>query len=68
MVELARWDCICKLRVHGGRRPIRLTAVLKDDGQLTKGPEEVLDHWYQHFKRVLNVQNIYDDEIIDAMS
>ena len=63
-----RWDCIRKLqRVHGGRRPVRPTAVLKDDGQLTKGPEEVLDHWYQHFKKVLNVQSIYDDEVVAAI-
>ena len=62
-----RWDCIRKLqRVHGGRRPVRPTAVLKDDGQLTKGPEEVLDCWYQHFKKVLNVQSIYDDEVVAA--
>ena len=27
-------------------RPVRPTAVLKDDGVLTQGPEEVLDHWY----------------------
>ena len=61
--------CICKLqRVHGGRRPVRPTAVLKDDGQLTKGPEEVLDRQYLHFKKVLNVQSIYDDEVVAAMS
>ena len=44
------------------------TAILKNDGQLTKGPEEVLEHWYQHFRKVLNVQSIYDDEFIAAMS
>ena len=32
-----RWDCIHKLqRVHGGRRPVRPTAVLKDDGQFLR--------------------------------
>ena len=50
-----RWDCIRRKlqQVHGGRRPVRPTAVLKDDGQLTKGPEEVPDCWYQHFKKYL---------------
>ena len=38
--------------------PVRPTAVLKDDGQLTKGPEEVLDCWYQHFKKILIVQSM----------
>ena len=46
---------------------MRPTAILKDDGQLTKGPEEVRDRWYQHFRKVLNVQSIYDDEMVAAM-
>jgi len=63
-----RWDCIRKLqRVHCGRRPVRPTAILKNDGQLTKGPEEVLERWYQHFRKVLNLQGIYDDEVIAAI-
>ena len=63
-----RWDCIHKLqRVHCGRRPVRPTAILKNDGQLTKGPEEVLERWYQHFRKVLNLQSIYDDEVIATM-
>ena len=37
--------CVCmRACACGGRRPVRPTAVLKDDGYLTKGPEEVLDH------------------------
>ena len=59
-----RWDCICKLqRVFADRRPVRPTAILKNDDQLTKGPEEVLERWYQHFRKV---QSIYDDEVIAA--
>ena len=46
---------------------MRPTAILKNDGQLTKGPEEVLEHWYQHFRKVLNLQRIYNDEVIAAM-
>ena len=46
---------------------MRPTAILKNNGQLTKGPEEVLGSWYQPFRKVLNVQSIYDDEVIAAM-
>ena len=63
-----RWDCIRKLqRFYAGRRLVRPTAILNNDGQLTKGPEEVPEHWYQHFRKVLNVQSIYDEEVIAAM-
>ena len=46
---------------------MRPTAILMDDGQLTNGPEEVLDHWYQHFSKVLNVQSVYNVEVIEDM-
>ena len=46
---------------------MRPTAILKNNGQLTIGPEEVLEHWYHHFRKVLSVQNIYDNEVIAAM-
>ena len=46
---------------------MRPTAILKDDGQLTKRPEEALDCWHQHFRKVLNIQSIYDDEVVAAM-
>ena len=37
-----RWSCIRKLQVtHAGRRPARPTAVLKENGELMKGPDEV---------------------------
>jgi len=38
-----------------GRRPVKTAAGLKTDGELTKGPEEVIDHWYEHFKNLLNI-------------
>ena len=51
-----RWDSICRLqRVHSGRRPLKTAAVLKTDGELTKGPEEVVDRWYEHIKNLLNI-------------
>ena len=35
--------------------------ILKDDEELTQGP----DHWYQHFKKFLNVQN--EPDVITAI-
>ena len=41
-----RWGSIRRLqRAHSGRRPVRTAAVLKAEGKLTKGPEEVVDCW-----------------------
>ena len=43
-----RWGSIHKLQMaHSGRRPVKTAAVLKTDGELTKGPEEVVDRWYE---------------------
>ncbi len=40
----ARWDSIRRLQqAHGGRRPLRPSAVMKDNGELTKDPVEILD-------------------------
>ena len=55
-----RWNNIHRLqRVYGGHRPVQPTAVFKDNGELTKGPSEVSDRWFQHFKKVLNIQSTY---------
>ena len=63
-----KWDCIHKLqRVHGGRKPVRPSAVLKDDGQLPEGLEEVRDCWYQHFNKAFNVQSIYNEKVVADM-
>ena len=45
-------------RTHSGHRPVKTAAVLKTDGELTKGPEEVVDHWYENFKNLLNIRSI----------
>ena len=63
-----RWGSICRLqRTHSGHRPVKTAAVLKTDGELTKGPEEVIDHWYEHFKNLLNIRSIYDEEVVAAV-
>ena len=33
--------------------------VLKADGELTKGPEKVIDHWYEY---LISIQSIYDED------
>jgi len=54
-----RWNNIHSLqRIYGGCRPVQPTAVFKDNGEVTKGPSEVSDRWFQHFKKVLNIQSI----------
>jgi len=60
-----RWNSIHRLqRAHSGCRPVWTAAVLKTDGELTKGPEEVVDRWYEHFKNFLS---IYDEDVITAV-
>ena len=49
------WESIWKLqRAHAGCRPIRPNAVIKENGELTPGPMEVLQRWHQHFSNLLN--------------
>ena len=63
----ARWRCIRRLqRAHTGRRPIRPSAIRKDNGELTQGPSEVLDRWYQHFDTLLNVESEYSEEVLEG--
>ena len=64
-----RWNCVHRLqRISAGRRPVRPTAVLKEDGELTQGPTEVLERWHQHFKKLLNVKSVFNVEVINAMA
>ena len=55
-------------RISVGHRPVRPTAVLKKDGELTQGPTEVIEHWHQHFKKLLNVKSVFNVEVINAMA
>ena len=64
----ARWDSVRGLQqAHAERRPTRPTAVMKEDGALTQGEEEVTTRWYQHFVKVLNILSEYRDEVISDM-
>ena len=63
-----RWDSIRKLQqAHAGRRPTRPSAVVKENGDLTQGREEVTARWHQHFMKILNIRSEYRDEVISAM-
>ena len=50
-----RWECIRRLQqVYAGGKPIRPSAVRKENGQLIQGPMEMLQRWQQHFSNLLN--------------
>ena len=63
--EKTRWECIRQLQqAYAGRRPCIPSAVRKEDGELTRGPTEVLQRWHQHFSRLLDQQGRFDEEVI----
>ena len=43
-----RWDCILSYNEEASEAHCSF-----EGWWLTKGPEEMLDHWYQHFKKYL---------------
>ena len=62
-----RWKSIRKLQMaHAGRRPSRSTAVLKEDGKLTKSPEEVRSRWHRHFTKILNIPSEVCEQVVDG--
>ena len=63
-----RWESIRKLQTaHAGRRSSRSTAILKEDGELTKNPEEVRSRWYRHFSNILNIPSEYCEAVVDNL-
>ena len=63
-----RWTCIRQLQMtHAGRRPTRPTAMWKENGEVTRSPEEVQQRWHDHFNDVLNVPSQYRQETIDEI-
>lgn len=64
-----RWKCIRRLQqAQAGRQPIRPRAVMKDNGELTQGPSEVLARWHQHFHRLLNVESEFNEEVLESIT
>ena len=60
-----RWKSITKLQLaHAERRPTRPTAVMKENGSLTQGPDEVRARWHQYFVKILNIPCAFNDEVI----
>ena len=49
------------LQAHSGHRPVKV------DGELINTLEEVVDCWYEHFKNLLNIQGICDEEAVAAV-
>ena len=63
-----RWTCTRQLQMtHAGRRPTRPTAMWKENGEVTRSPEEVKQRWHDHFNDVLNVPSQYRQETIDEI-
>ena len=51
---------------HTGCRPLWSSAMLKEDGEMTWGPEEVMMRWHKHFRKILNVYR--DEDILELPS
>ena len=46
-----RWGSMRRLQeAHSGHRPVQTAVVLKADGKVVKGPEEVIDHHLKNFR------------------
>ena len=52
---------------HARRRPARPTVLLKENGEMTKSPDEAVLRWDEHFNKILNIPSQYCQEVIDAM-
>ena len=52
---------------HARRRPARPTALLKENGEMTKSPDEAVLRWDEYFNKILNIPSQYCQEVIDAM-
>ena len=52
---------------HAGIRSTRPAAVMKENGNLTQGPDEVRARWHQHFVKILNIPCAFNDEVIDTL-
>ena len=64
-----RWTCVRQLQMaYRGRGPRRPAALLKENGELTKSPDEVVSRWHRHFSSILNIPSEYDSDVIDRMA
>ena len=66
--DSARWDAIRKLQtLHRGCGPVQPSAVYLEDGTLTDGPDSVCSRWFRHFRGVLNVESVFDPDVLNSM-
>ena len=42
--------------------------MLKEDGELTKSPEEVRSCWHSHFTNILNIPSEFSEHVINGMT
>ena len=52
---------------YAGHKPVRPRVLVKECGQLTQNPDEVISRWHDHFTKILNVQSEYREEVIMDM-
>ena len=50
--------------LDSGHRPVQSSEVRKEDGLLTKSPDEVKSHWYRNF---LNAVSEYQEDVLANM-
>ena len=63
-----RWKSVRQLQLaFAGRKATRPTALFKEDGVETQGPDEVKQRWHGHFKKILNIPSQYQQEVVDSM-
>ena len=49
-----RWQGVKQLQMtFAGRRPLRSSALLKENGEMTKSPLEVKQRWHEYFSKNL---------------
>ena len=50
-----------------GHRPHKSSALLKENGEMTKSPLEVKQQWHEHFRKILNIYSQYQQEVLDSV-
>ena len=59
--------CIYVCQCRAGLQLAQSRAIRKWNGSFCIGPAETLDRWREHFKGVLNVENLLNQTMIDNM-
>ena len=63
-----RWQGVKQLQMaFAGQRHLRLSALLKENGEMTKSPLEFKQRWHKHFSKILNISSQYQQEVHDSV-